>query len=65
VLVGQSESPNPLAPTFEEVARTPGMTRIALTVWLQTPHPSMPNLVVDPNRIDDLSAYLAALDSDN
>jgi hypothetical protein len=65
VVAGPSGSPNPLAPSFEAVARTPGMTRIALTVWLQTPHPSMPNLVVDPDRIDDLSAYLVTLDSDN
>ena len=65
VVAGPSGSPNPLAPSFEAVARTPGMTRLALTVWLQTPHPSMPNLVVDPDRIDDLSAYLVTLDSDS
>ncbi|MDX2275056.1 MAG: cytochrome c [Hyphomonadaceae bacterium] len=65
VIAGLSESPNPMAPTFEEIARTPGMTRIALTVWLQTPHPNMPNLIVDPNHVDDLSAYLTGLDSDD
>lgn len=41
------------------------MTSIALTAWLQTPHPNMPNLIIDPDAIDDLSAYLTTLDSDN
>jgi hypothetical protein len=39
------------------------LVRIGLAA--QTPHPNMPNLVVDPDRIDDLSGYLATLDSDN
>jgi hypothetical protein len=37
------------------------MTRIALNVWLHTSHPSMPQLIIDPERIDDLAAYLATL----
>jgi mono/diheme cytochrome c family protein len=61
VAAGQSLSPNPSAPAFDTVANTPGMTGIALNVWLHTPHPSMPNLIVDSDRIDDLSAYLATL----
>jgi mono/diheme cytochrome c family protein len=61
VAAGQSLSPNPSAPAFDAVANTPGMTGIALNAWLHTPHPSMPNLIVDPDRIDDLSAYLATL----
>ncbi|UPT61446.1 MAG: cytochrome c [Hyphomonadaceae bacterium JAD_PAG50586_4] len=61
VAAGRSLSPNPSAPAFDAVANTPGMTAIALNAWLHTPHPSMPNLIVDPDRIDDLSAYLATL----
>jgi mono/diheme cytochrome c family protein len=58
---GQTLSPAPEAPTFDVVANTPGMTRFALNAWLHTPHPSMPNLIIAPERIDDLAAYLATL----
>jgi mono/diheme cytochrome c family protein len=58
---GESRSPNADAPPFETVANTPGMTPTALAVWLNTSHPSMPNLIVDPHRVDDLSAYLQSL----
>ena len=62
VAAGQSASPNPAAPTFEAIANTPGMTGVALSAWLHSPHPSMPSLIVDSEHIDDLSAYLAMLD---
>ncbi|MBI1362270.1 MAG: cytochrome C [Alphaproteobacteria bacterium] len=61
---GQKTSPNPNAPSFQSVANMPGMTRIALNVWLHTSHPTMPQLIVDPYRIDDLAAYMATLKSD-
>lgn len=54
-------SPNPAAPSFEAVANTPGMTRTALNAWLHSPHPTMPQLIVEHERIDDLSAYLLTL----
>jgi mono/diheme cytochrome c family protein len=53
------------APTFEEAANTPGMTSIAITAWLNTPHENMPNFIVDPERIDDLSAYIMSLRRDD
>jgi mono/diheme cytochrome c family protein len=56
-------SPNPLAPSFVEIANTPGMTRLALTVWLNSEHPSMPHLIVAPGDADDLAAYIASLGS--
>lgn len=62
---GQVNSPNPDAPAFDTVANMPGMTSIALNVWLHTSHPTMPNLLVEPDRIDDLSAYLETLKSDD
>jgi mono/diheme cytochrome c family protein len=58
---GQDQSPNPNAPPFELIANTPGMTATALNAWLHTPHPSMPNLVVDPSSRDDINAYLQSL----
>jgi hypothetical protein len=39
---GQRPSPNGQAPTFETIAKTPGMTAIALTAMLRTPHRNMP-----------------------
>ena len=41
-------SPLPNTVTFTEVANAPGMTGIAINVWLQTPHRSMPNLIIEP-----------------
>lgn len=58
---GQVSSPNPNAPTFEHVANTPGMTARALSVWMRSPHPTMPNYVLTQGQIDDVSAYLESL----
>jgi mono/diheme cytochrome c family protein len=61
VTAGEGHSPELGAPTFEAIANTPGMTGIALNAWLHSSHPTMPNLIVDPDRIDDLAAYLRTL----
>ena len=58
---GQMTSPLPSAPAFESVANMRGMNRRALNAWLHSPHPTMPNLVIYDNRIDDLAAYLRTL----
>ena len=55
------QSPNRRAPTFTKIANTPGMSVTALTVWSRTVHPTMPNLVIDPNDMDDLIAYILSL----
>jgi mono/diheme cytochrome c family protein len=54
-------SPNPEAPTFKGVANSPGMTGTALAVWLQSPHPSMPQLIVPFDDRDDVIAYILSL----
>ncbi len=61
VEAAEAYSPNPDAPTFEEVAKTPGMTARALVVWLQSPHPTMPNLMVPPEDRDNVVAYILSL----
>lgn len=61
VAAGQRQSPNPKAPTFETIANVPGMTPMALNVALHTSHKTMPNLIIEPRRIEDLSAYLDTL----
>ncbi|WP_083567080.1 c-type cytochrome [Hyphomicrobium sp. CS1GBMeth3] len=54
-------SPNADAPDFSVVANTPGMTERALAVWLQTSHPTMPNLIVPEEARDDVIAYIMSL----
>ena len=57
----QPRSPNPRAPTFLELATTPGMTRSALTVALTTPHAGMPMFRLTPEQRADIMAYVLSL----
>ena len=50
-------SNNPDAPTFEAIARTPGLTSAALAATLQTSHDTMPNVVL--NKGDDANNIIA------
>jgi mono/diheme cytochrome c family protein len=61
--VGQNyaPSPNSKAPPFKQIANTPGMSVTALTVWSRTSHPFMPNLIIEPDDMDDLIAYILSL----
>jgi mono/diheme cytochrome c family protein len=61
VLRSDAASPNRLAPPFKKVANTPGMSITALTVWSRTSHPTMPNLIIAPNDMDDLMAHILSL----
>jgi hypothetical protein len=38
-----------------------GMSITRLTVWSRTSHPTMPNLVIAPDDMDDLIAYILSL----
>jgi len=61
VLRGDQDSPIIDAPSFTNVANTPGMTARALLVWLQSSHPSMPNLILAPDDRDNVIAYILSL----
>lgn len=61
VAAGETRSPQPGAPSFQAIADTPGMTGMALTVWLRSPHPTMPHLIVPSDDIADLTAYLGTM----
>jgi mono/diheme cytochrome c family protein len=61
VLANEQLSPLLQAPTFQAAADTPGMTATALTVWLQSSHPTMPNIVLAPNDRDNVIAYILSL----
>ena len=54
-------SPRLESPTFEKISATPGMTVLAIKVWLQTPHPTMPNLMLPADDRDDVAAYITSL----
>ncbi len=58
-----AQSPNRDAPSFVTVAETRGMTAMAIRAWLQSPHPTMPNLLVKTEDRDNLIAYILGLKS--
>lgn len=60
VILGAA-SPRPESPSFERIAATPGMTGLAIKVWLQTPHPTMPNLMLPAADREDVAAYITSL----
>lgn len=54
-------SPNPRAPAFVDIAKTPGMTQTALTVALTTPHAGMPMFKFTTDQRSDIIAHIMAL----
>ena len=52
---------DPKVPPFTSVAKTKGMTAMALSAWLQTSHPTMPNIRLKPETMDDIIAYILSL----
>jgi mono/diheme cytochrome c family protein len=58
---GERVSPHERATAFEVVANARGMSDMALRVWFQSPHPSMPNLTLKEKLADDLVAYIMSL----
>lgn len=57
----QLHSPNRYAPSFYDLARSPGMTATKLHVWFETPHPSMPNLILRTQDKENVFAYIISL----
>jgi mono/diheme cytochrome c family protein len=58
---GYQPSPEAFAPTFEAVAKSPGMSPMALSVFLRTPHATMPNFILSANERADIIAYITSL----
>ena len=50
-----------IGPAFRDIANTRGMTPTALRVFLTTSHPKMPNLILTPEEISDVTAYILSL----
>jgi mono/diheme cytochrome c family protein len=58
----RTRSPLAAAPSFEEIANTPGMTAAALAFWLTAAsHRTMPNLILSSQQLRDVSAYILSL----
>jgi len=57
----QVRSPNTRAPTFSELATTPGMTSAALTVALTTPHAGMPMFRLTSEQRADIIPHILSL----
>lgn len=64
VSLGETQSSKPAAPSFQSLADRPDMNHMALTALLRTPHKSMPNLIIKPDEIEALAAYLEAIRSE-
>jgi mono/diheme cytochrome c family protein len=58
---GEQLSPQPFAPTFQTIADTPGMTPTALSIFLKTPHATMPNLVLSDDELGNVITYILSL----
>jgi len=61
-LVAEDQLIDPaVGPSLLEVAQHPGTTELSLRAFLQTPHATMPNLILTPEETDDVIAYLLSL----
>jgi mono/diheme cytochrome c family protein len=48
-------------PTFPVIARIPNFTAAAITFFLLTPHPKMPDMALSRRDAEDIAAYIASL----
>jgi mono/diheme cytochrome c family protein len=60
-----ADSPDPGpksgAPSFVAISAMPSMTELAIKVFLRSSHPTMPNIILSPEEIDSLAAYIQSL----
>ncbi len=63
--IQKGASPMADAPSFGEIAATPGMSPIALNVAMRTSHKTMPPLVLAPDEHNDVIAYILSLKAGN
>lgn len=55
------DTPKSKAPNFYVTANRKGMSRMALLVWLQSSHPTMPNFILRKHDMADVVAYIVSL----
>ena len=52
---------NSQAPSFATIAATPGMTAMALRVFLNTSHRTMPNIILTNDQTNEIVAYIVSM----
>jgi cytochrome c len=57
----QFNDPDIGAPTFFEVVADPAITALSLRAFLQTPHETMPDLILSQDETDDIISYILTL----
>ena len=55
---GPREGPGP---SFADIARMPSTTPLAISVFLQSSHNNMPNLILTQAEIDDVRSFILSL----
>ncbi len=61
-LVARDQADDPeIGPSLIEVAEHPASTEMSLRVYLQTPHATMPNIMLTPDETDDVISYILTL----
>ncbi len=50
-----------VGPSFQSIADLPSTTSHSLQVFLVTPHPTMPNLVLSADEVGNVVAYILSL----
>jgi mono/diheme cytochrome c family protein len=59
--ISAERSPMKKATRFREVADRPGVTGTALRVWMETSHPTMPNIIIEKQDMLNVIAYILSL----
>jgi len=62
--IGSAASPQgvkPVAPSFLDISRMPSTNEVAIKVFLRSSHPTMPNIILSPEEIDSVAAYIVGL----
>jgi mono/diheme cytochrome c family protein len=62
-VTAERDAPRPVAgaPDFAAIANTPAITPTSVFVFLHTPHPNMPNLILTDTESGDVIAYIFSL----
>ena len=58
---GEKSSPDPKAPSFEDIANSSGVTGISLAAMLHAVHENMPGFAMALDERDNIIAYILSL----
>ena len=61
VSAAQRQSTTDQAPTFANIAKTPGFDAARIALFLLDPHPKMPDMELSRAEAGDIAAYIATL----